>query len=71
MDTFETVSEIERQDIMGRARAWREDHAEHVAKLLRSVKIGDYVYAPTGADMHRPELWKAKHWMWFQELEAA
>lgn len=48
------------------AKKWRSKHFTHVLSL---VVRGDATYPPSGSDVIRPELWKASHWKWLQEIE--
>ncbi len=50
---------------INKAKEWRDNHSHHVSKLVDSVTIS---YPPSGSDRGRPELWKAEHWKWLENI---
>jgi hypothetical protein len=50
---------------------WRDRHAAHVGKLIRSSEgLGATYssYPPSGSDCLHPELWRAPHWRWLETV---
>lgn len=56
----DTVSALHRE----RARAWRDEHTDHVQRLLNSTDGACLIYPPSGSDVVHPELWRPPHWRW-------
>lgn len=57
------LSQEDRNEVVCKAFEWRQDHARHVEEL--KTEASGAWYAPTGAELLKPQLWRAPHWVWF------
>lgn len=62
MRKFIETSFNERMEIEQKAKAWLQNHSNHVALIS---DLSENAVSPSGSDMFRPELWKGIHWNWF------
>ena len=62
---FFELTKNEQEQVMDIAKAWKNSHEEHIAKL---VKQAEHSYAPSSSDCFHPELWKPVHWEWFSRV---
>lgn len=63
---FHDLSSSDRLRAILSATKWRNEHSDHVSRIVAGGSPYIRPYPPSGSDIFRPELWKPAMWRWLE-----